>query len=236
MIEIEGGPYISGGRGEPPITSIADVDPEDYPPERTVDVPTFAMDRTEVSNSAFRMFTSPTSSTVLTMPSYPNTRVFRHAAEPNYPVTQVTWAQAQAYCRFLGKQLPSDAQWEKAMRGGLRVHGAANPMPRRIVPWGNSASVPANVKDVGGEQPAPVGANRGDASPYGVLDLAGNVQEWTRTTLDQGFYATRGCSWSMCTTAMLPLIAVPNARAATFKYFELGFRCALEPDPGRAHP
>jgi iron(II)-dependent oxidoreductase len=120
-------------------------------------------------------------------------------------------------------------EWEKALRGGVRIHGQRNPLPRRTVPWGLATSVPANLKDTGGARPAPVDANPGDTSPYGVVDLAGNVQEWTRTPVQQGFYATRGCGWSLCTSAMLPsMLAIPNTRAATFKSFEIGFRCAVE--------
>jgi formylglycine-generating enzyme required for sulfatase activity len=228
MIDVEAGPYISGGEGDPPIQGFEGLTTAEMPPERTLDLPAFAIDRTEVSNAAYAMVASPAYSTAIPMPVYPSNDTYRHAGEPAYPVGRVTWSQAQAYCRFLGKTLPSDAQWEKAMRGGLRVHGAPNPMPRRIVPWGTPMAARGNVKTASGGQPAPTGAFAGDVSPYGVLDLGGNLQEWTRTPLDRDFYSARGCSWEVCTNAMLPMVAVPNARAATFTVFDLGFRCVIE--------
>ena len=228
-IEIEAGPYLSGGLGEPPIVAIEDLALEDVPPEQTVDVPRFAIDRTEVSNAAYQMLTRPVHATALAAPAYPTSTSIGDAAAPSYPVAGISWAQARAYCRFVGKRLPSDEEWEKASRGGLRIHGRPNPMPRRSVPWGSAASVPANVKDTGGQKPAPVGTTPGDVSPYGVLDLAGNVQEWTRTVVERDFYDTRGCGWNICTRATLPsMLAIPNTRTATFKSFELGFRCVVE--------
>jgi hypothetical protein len=226
-IEIDAGPYVSGGLGEPPVVAIEGLALEDIPPERTVDVASFAIDRTEVSNAAYQMLTNPMHSTAIPKPAYPEMREFKDVG-PDHPVVEVTWSQARAFCRFLGKELPSDMEWEKSLRGGLRIHGRPNPMPRRTVPWGLATSVPANLKNSGGA-PTPVDANPGDTSPYGVVDLAGNVQEWTRTPLQHDFYATRGCGWSMCTSAMLPsVLAIPNARASSFKNFELGFRCAVE--------
>ncbi len=227
-LEIAGGEYITGGRGEPPISAIEGISLDQIPEERTVDVATFAIDRTEVSNAAYRILTNARQSTAVTMPAYPPTDPLRDAANPDHPVTQVTWSQARAYCRFLGKDLPTDTQWEKAMRGGLLVHGKPNPRPRRTVPWGTPTTVQANLKDTGGAS-APIDANPGDVSPYGVLNLAGNVLEWTRTPWADDFYVTRGCSWEICTTAMLPtVVAARNTRAATLKYFDIGFRCALE--------
>jgi formylglycine-generating enzyme required for sulfatase activity len=231
-IEIEAGPFLSGGLGEPPIVAIDELSLDQVPPERTVSLSAFAIDRTEVSNAAFQLFTAPSHSTAMPMPAYPPTFGLENAASPSYPVANVTWSQARAYCRFIGKDLPSDEEWEKSLRGGLRIHGQPNPMPRRTVPWGVATRVPANVKDTSGEQLAPIDANPGDASPYGVLDLAGNVQEWTRTPSppsQRDFYAARGCSPGICTRATLPsMLAIPNIRAAPFRSFDLGFRCVIE--------
>lgn len=229
MVLVEAGPYVSGGRGEPPIEPSDEFPLDELPPERIVELPRYAIDRTEVPNAAFRMFTSEVQSTVIAMPAYPSTTPLWHAAQPNYPVTQLTWAQAHAYCRFLGKALPSDAQWEKAMRGGLHVAGKPNPMPRRTVPWGDASVVRATLRDVGDGGPAPVHTSSGDVSPYGIVNLGGNVSEWTRTHLGQDFFASRGCNWAYCTSANYRnVLAIPNTRAASLKAFDLGFRCVIE--------
>ncbi|HWU86749.1 MAG TPA: SUMF1/EgtB/PvdO family nonheme iron enzyme [Kofleriaceae bacterium] len=229
MIEIPEGPFFSGGRGEPEASLDAGLREKDFPTEEQVQEPAFSIDRTEVSNAAFRMFSAEASSTVVPMPRYPPTVPLKHAGEDRYPVSNITWAEARAYCRFLGKELPTDHQWQKAMRGGVTLDGARNPMPKRNLPWGSPINpAPANLSDTGPEGPAPVGSSPGDVSPYGVLDLAGNVQEWTRSTTE-GFIITRGCYWTTCSSSnLVTFMAIPNARAALFRNFELGFRCSWE--------
>ena len=85
MIEIESGPYISGGLGEPSVVAIEGISLEEITAERTIDLPAFAIDRTEVSNAAYQMFTSPTYSTAIPARAYPNTRPMVHAGEPATP-------------------------------------------------------------------------------------------------------------------------------------------------------
>jgi formylglycine-generating enzyme required for sulfatase activity len=205
--------------------------PELLGPERTVRMEAFAIDRTEVTNAAFGMFARPANATSIELPSYPPSPALRRAGGPDYPVTDVGWPEAAAYCRFLGKQLPTDAQWEKAKRGGLELGGVANPMPNRNLPWGAARTpIPARLADTGDVGPVPVGSSPGDVSPYGVLDLAGNVQEWTRTVAADGFVATRGCNWARCTaTNLISFMAIANARSRRTHNFELGFRCVATP-------
>ena len=100
--------------------------------------------------------------------------------KPNYPVVGITWYEAIAYCNWLSKAtgkkyvLPSEAEWEKAARG---------PDSRREWPWGNDFN-PAYANTWEGTAVAnttPVGIYPQNMSPYGVMDLIGNVWEWTRS-------------------------------------------------------
>lgn len=134
-------------------------------------------------------------------------------SRPNQPVVGVTWYEAMAYCRWLTEQmresanewawptdflgeirdsqfmvrLPTEAEWEKAARGGLFLDGdetrqKPNPLPQRTWTWGNDWDEnKANTWEGGVQALAPVGLYPAGRSPYGVLDMIGNVWEWTST-------------------------------------------------------
>ncbi len=138
------------------------------------------------------------------------TRTFRSprwGIKDDHPVVYVSWDDVQKYAKWAGKQLPTEAQWEKAARGGLQVPDWSgkgliklidNPLPQREYPWGNQ------VPDVGGYQTnydfnhlyphgntSPVGSFKGKGdSPYRCCDMVGNVWEWCRDWYDYHYYST----------------------------------------------
>jgi formylglycine-generating enzyme required for sulfatase activity len=98
----------------------------------------------------------------------------------DHPVRCVSWYQARAYCGWADRRLLNEAEWEKAARG----------TDGRLYPWGNQAPTPflANYyKHVGGT--TAVGSYPAGASPYGVLDMAGNVREWVWDYYDEDYYS-----------------------------------------------
>jgi formylglycine-generating enzyme required for sulfatase activity len=136
-------------------------------PRSEVVVRGFAVSRTPVTVGAWRRFALETSST-------------RHAGEEpeDHPIDGVTWAEANLFCSWLSAklvlsvQLPSEAQWERAARGD----------DDREYPWGNRyVTGRGNLADLDHGRTLRVGSFPSGASPFGILDLVGNVDEWTST-------------------------------------------------------
>ena len=142
-------------------------------PQRMVYVDTFVIDRTEVTVAEYASFAQETGYQPSGVPSIVG-------APAEMPVTGVLWRDADAYCRWLGKRLPTEAEWEKAARG----------TDGRRYPWGDEWDPSrANTQEGGHGSPVPVGSLPQGASPYGVLDMAGNVAEWVGDTFDPDYYA-----------------------------------------------
>ncbi len=143
---------------------------KDWNPRRTIEIPAFYMDRTEVSNEHYKQFCDATSRDY---PPDPPDDAGYFQGKLDYPVVNVSYEDAQAYAVWADKRLPTNEEWEKAARG---VDG-------RAYPWGDPAPAP-NQANVDGDADgfpaqAPVGSLPLGASPFGVLHMVGNVWEMT---------------------------------------------------------
>lgn len=146
-------------------------------PQRIVYVDSFYIDKYEVTNEQYGKFLKATGRKP---PPFWDNELYN---QPKQAVMAVSWEDANAYAQWVGKRLPTEAEWEKAARG----------TDGRIWPWGNEWD-PAklNANDVGTIDgyiyTAPVGSFPQGVSPYGVHDMAGNVWEWVSDFYDKDYY------------------------------------------------
>lgn len=139
-------------------------------PPHTVFVDGFEIDKFEVTNQEFERFVWETGYATDAEKAGETSWRYYAKNKPNHPVVKVTWNDAKAYCEWLGKRLPTEAEWEKAARG----------TDARAYPWGNQwDAAKANTKEAGYRGTTAAGNFPAGASPYGVMDMAGNVSEWT---------------------------------------------------------
>ena len=229
-IPVPAGPVILGGPGEPPIAH------QSYVQAEVVrDLPAFRLDATEVTNAQLAVYLAMAPLTGAKRPILPATAPLQGALEPDRPATQLDAYDADDLCRFLGKRLPTSSEWAKAVRGGAALPSGPNPMPRRPTPWGTlDPSRGANLLgDADGfTGVAPVGALAAGRGPYGHLDLAGNVSEWTATpdvgTDRHAMRIIRGASWEDEPSWELHVEAFENQRDPRHMSFSLGVRCAVD--------
>ena len=253
-----------------PFTLGTDDDPWAYDNERpahVIDLPAYRIDTTPVSNAAYQEFIADggyrrpdlwsragwewRSARDAVAPAFWSLeegrwtrRRFgrREDVPPNEPVQHVSFHEAEAYARWAGKRLPTEAEWEKAAR-----YDPTTGRSHRF-PWGDAEPEPRHA-NLGQRRlgPSPVGAHPDGASPLGVRQLIGDVWEWTSTTFhgypgfrafpyreysevffDDGYKVLRGGSWA----------THPTAVRSTFRNWDhpirrqifSGFRCAREVD------
>jgi serine/threonine protein kinase/formylglycine-generating enzyme required for sulfatase activity len=231
MVEIPAGPFIKDGPGDPPSRF-----PEHVQGEQTVVLDSYWIDATEVTNAAYAHYAGMAALTGRAMPAYPDpgaAPAFRRASEPRHPIAGIDWHEARDYCRFLGKELPTSDQWEKAARGGLYLdldQSVENPHPRRNLPW---FSPPATAGRANIEHPQgtlAVGSLPAGASPYGILDMAGNVWEWTgdpSRDYQARMKTIRGGSFGAPLHLELHTVTYENSRDAREFSWDIGVRCVL---------
>lgn len=140
--------------------------------KQTKHLPSYYIDKFEVTNMQYAKFLDETDHP---KPRYWSNRLYNQLRQP---VVGVTWADAFAYAKWAGKRLPNEEEWEKAARGN----------DGRIWPWGNIPDGKKyNGKMEGNLTPIDVGSYPEGSSPYGVMDMAGNVYEMTT-----GFWGNKG--------------------------------------------
>lgn len=207
----------------------ADSDPDAAPdekPQHPVYVDAFWIDQTEVTNG---MYMRCVEAEVCSLPVLPGSEIIQ---KPNQPVQGLAWTQSVEYCEWVGRRLPTEAEWEKAARG----------TDGRLYPWGDELpEEPAANFDFHFEGFTNVGRFAEGASPYGVMDMAGNVWEWTADWYDENYYAEsayenptgpesgiirviRGGAWNTVSRAVR---AANRHWAYPYRDDIVGFRCAM---------
>ena len=189
---------------------------DDERPVKVHTLPAFRIDRTEVTRAVYGRCVAARRCKALAVDL---------AAEPNLPVTNVNWSEARAFCAFAGGRLPTEDEWEKAARGG---DGREFPWGQDLdcarANWGNFENEgPCAGKNPG--RPVAVGSYPQGASPFGVLDMAGNVWEWVADKYDRDPSRRVVRGGSCCSYFVEPRAANRNAWDPNHRDGDLGFRC-----------
>lgn len=228
MVLVPAGEFIMGTDSRLP----------DEGPQHKVYLDSFYIDIFEVTNLQYKKFNNETKRR---SPQHFRNRTYPQG-KADHPVTYVSWEDANAYCQWAGKRLPTDQEWEKAARG---TNG-------QIFPWGNEfdvtrANTPLRWQQIGAfGDTTPVGSFKEGVSPYGVYDMSGNVWEWTASwykaypgnkvaseSYGERYKTLKGGSWFDCSFYNCG-ISAPVFNRAFFsirtKNDSFGFRCAKDAD------
>jgi len=217
VVKIPAGEFLMGNR-----------DTERTPLEHLVWVSDFLMDKTGVTWGQYKKFAAATGKPLPASEPY-------WGFPDDHPAVYVTWVEARNYCEWAGGRLPTEAEREKGARGS----------DGRKFPWGNGEPEPrlgVYRRSWGYEGTAAVGTHPDGASPYGLLDMGGNVWEWCSDWYDNGYYAVspyrdpkgpltgishvvRGGSWDS-----RPDVLSASCRSWGHRGYsegDFGFRCAM---------
>jgi len=231
LVYVPAGEFLMGADDH---DSIADAD--EKPPHK-VYLDSYWIDQTEVTNTQYALCEAAGECRrPLEISSSTHEIYYGNSEFGDYPVIYVSWNDADDYCAWAGRQLPTEAQWEKAARG----------TDERIYPWGNNlpnhtlANYETAKKDVSMKGSYPSGN-----SYYGVMDIAGNVWEWTADWYNKSYYDTpeslnnptgpiggdervkRGGSWG---SSAITIRTTYRDKSNPLDQFDsLGFRCVYMP-------
>jgi formylglycine-generating enzyme required for sulfatase activity len=226
MVRVPAGPFFYGCLD--PVDVACDADER---PSGKLTLPAFAIDRTEVTVAAYRGCVAAGKCAAPKPGAGPDCN-WGVPGRERHPINCVELADARSYCAWAGKRVPREQEWEKAARG----------TDGRMFAWGNlpiaEAGRVANIADRSSDldwklttyddgfaKTAPVGSFPDGASPYGALDMIGNVWEWTDNPYGHlGGTAVRGCSWRSNHTVCRNSNRLWRKPGQTNAYF--GFRCA----------
>jgi iron(II)-dependent oxidoreductase len=222
---------VTGGGGAPMVLVPAgeflmgsdDSAEEDERPRHRVYLDAFYIDRYETTNVQYRRFIERTGHRA---PRYWGDGSFNDASQP---VVGVSWHDADAYCRWAGGRLPTEAEWEKAARGTTR----------QKYPWGGDWE--AGRTNANADKTSPVGSYPRGMSPYGADDMAGNVWEWVADWYDKTYYqrssernpkgpesgeskVLRGGAWDF--NPIFLRVAARHFNSPVSRFTNIGFRCA----------
>lgn len=237
--------YVPAGE----FTMGSDVGAYNHIPAHSVYLDAFWFDKTEITNKMYAICVfegvckKPLKTNSITHPTY-----YGRSEFDDYPVIFVDWSMAKAYCDWAGRRLPTEAEWEKVARGS----------DKRLYPWGNDPPDNDLLNDDSGDT-TPVGKYSKGVSPYGALDMAGNVLEWVADRYSETYYVNsptsnplgpdsgsfrvlRSGTWYLYQyfEESGVLIRVGGGafsavdrrgNSPTYTNFNLGFRCAMSATP-----
>lgn len=210
---------------------------DDERPGKTVQVAAMWLGKTEVTVDAYAKCVAAGS---CTKPATGGACNWTVAGREHHPINCVDWTQADAFCKFVGGRLPTAEEWEYASKGGTS----------RIYPWGNEEVTDKRAnfadeqykkkyprafdvpgQDDGWVETAPVGTYPAGASKQGLLDMIGNVVEWTSSEYASGEMEARGGSWASDTVSRRLRSSYRTGRPRSYAHPTYGFRCLLSKSP-----